>query len=104
MSGDTFVISGLRAKRADLARQIIETKAQVEKLHADLFHVDTVLRIYGEDPEDIPLKGRAGKLSPYFGRTEMSRRCRDALREHGTVKADDIAVQAMKEKGLNPYK
>ena len=66
--------------------------------------MDTVLRLYGEEPEDIPLKGRIGKLSPYFGRSEMSRRCRDALREHGTVKADAIAVQAMKDKGLDPDK
>ena len=34
----------------------------------------------------------------------MSRRCRDALRDHGTVKADDIAVQAMRDKGLDPDK
>lgn len=102
MSGDTYVISGLRTKRADIARQIIEAKAQVEKLHADLFHLDTVLRLYGEEPETIPMKGRIGKLSPYFGRAELSRRCRDALREQGTIKADAIAVQAMKDKGLNP--
>ncbi|HEY5347739.1 MAG TPA: hypothetical protein VIJ72_06065, partial [Rhizomicrobium sp.] len=62
--------------------------------------MDTVLRLYGEEPEGIPLKGRIGKLSPYFGRAEMSRRCRDAPRECGTVKADDIAVQAMRDKGL----
>ena len=52
----------------------------------------------------MPIKGRIGKLSPYFGRAELSRRCRDALREHGIVKADAIAVQAMKDKGLNPDK
>lgn len=102
--GDTYVKSGLRAKRADIGRQIIEAKALIEKLHADLFHVDTVLRLYGEEPEDMPIKGRIGKLSPYFGRAEMSRRCRDAIREHGTVKADDIAVQAMRDKGLDPEK
>lgn len=32
----------------------------------------------------------------------MSRRCRDMLRERGTVKADDIAVLAMREKGMDP--
>jgi hypothetical protein len=101
---DTFVISGLRDKRADLARQVVEARRQIDKLQADLFHVDTVLRLYGEDPGDIPLKGRIGKLSPYFGRAEMSRRCRDALRERPSVKADDIAVQAMKDKGLDPNK
>jgi len=54
--------------------------------------VDMVLRLYGEEIETIPMKWRIGKLSPYFGHAEMSRRCRDALRAHGTVKADDIAV------------
>lgn len=101
---DTFVKSGLRKKRADIARQIIEARRQIDKLQTDLFHVDTVLRLFGEDPGDIPLKGRIGKLSPYFGRAEMSRRCRDALRERATVKADGIAVQAMKDKGLDPNK
>jgi hypothetical protein len=101
---DTFVKSGLREKRADIARQIIEAKRQIDKLHADLFHVDTVLRLYGEEPETIPMKGRIGKLSRYFGRAELSRRCRDALRENGTVKADAIAVQAMRDKGLDPAK
>jgi hypothetical protein len=60
---DTFVKSGLRNKRADIARQIIEAKAQIDKLQADLFHVDTVLRLYGEDPGDIPLKGRIGAIA-----------------------------------------
>ena len=63
-----------------------------------------VLRLYGEEIETIPMKWRIGKLSPYFGHAEMSRRCRDAIRERGTVKADDIAVQAIKDKGLNPDK
>jgi len=99
---NTFVKSGLREKRADMARQIVEARAQIDKLQAYLFHLDYVLRLFGEDPGDIPLQGRLGKLSPYFGRAELSRRCRDALREHGTVKADDIAVQAMRDKGLDP--
>ncbi len=42
--------------------------------------------------------------SAYFGRNEISRRCRDMLREKGTVRADDISVQAMKDKGLDPDK
>ena len=106
MSGDTFIISGLRERRAAIAGQIVDTRRQLEqqlsKLQADLFHVDAVLKLYGVEPETIPAKGRVGKLSAYFGRAELSRRCRDALRENGTVKADDIAVRAMRDKGLNP--
>jgi hypothetical protein len=36
--------------------------------------------------------------SAYFGRNEISRRCRDMLRERGTIRADEITIQAMKEK------
>ena len=108
MSGDTFIISGLRERRATVAGQIVDTRRQLEqqlsKLQADLFHVDAVLKLYGVEPADIPAKGRVGKLSAYFGRTELSRRCRDALRENGTVRADAIAVQAMRDKGLDPDK
>lgn len=64
--------------------------------------MDTVLWIYGEEPEAISLKGRIGKLSPYLGRADMSRRCQDAIREFATIKADCIAVQAMRNRGLDP--
>ena len=40
--------------------------------------------------------------SAYFGRNEISQRCRDMIRQRGTVKAADLAVQAMKDKGLDP--
>jgi hypothetical protein len=40
--------------------------------------------------------------SAYFGRNEISRRCRDMLREKGSVRADDVTVQAMQDKGLDP--
>ena len=40
--------------------------------------------------------------SAYFGRNEIRHRCRDMLRERGTVKADDVAAPALKEKGLDP--
>ena len=60
---DTFVKSGLREKRADIARQIIDAKRQIDRLQTDLFHLDAVLRLYGEEPEALPIKGRIGKLS-----------------------------------------
>jgi hypothetical protein len=42
------------------------------------------------------------KRSAYFGRNEITRRCYDLLREKGSVRADDITVRAMREKGLDP--
>jgi hypothetical protein len=99
---DTFVISGLREKRSALAGQIVELRRQLDKLQADIFHLDMVLRLYGEEPQDIPTKGRMPVRSAFFGRNEITRRCYDLLREKGEISADDVTVRAMREKGLDP--
>jgi len=100
--GDTFIVSGLREKRSAVAGQIVELRRQLDRLQADLFHIDAVLRLYGVEPSEIPTKGRVPIRSAYFGRNEITRRIYDALRERGTVKAVDIAMQAMRDKGLDP--
>lgn len=100
--GDTFVISGLQEKRSAIAGQIVERRRELDKLQADLFHVDAVLKLYGLEPAEIPTKGRMPKRSAYFGRNEISRRCRDLLREKGSIRADDVTVIAMRDKGLDP--
>ena len=100
--GDTFIISGLREKRSAVAGQIVDMRAQIDKLQADLFHIDQVLRLYGEEPEDIPTKGRMPVRSAFFGRNEISRRCYEMIREKGAIKADDVTVKAMQDKGLDP--
>jgi hypothetical protein len=103
---NSHVVSALKERRSALAGQIVDTRRQLEQqlgqLQADLFHIDAVLKQYGVDPDDIPAKGRMPVRSTYFGRKEMSTRCRDMLRERGTVKADDVAVRAMLDKGLDP--
>jgi hypothetical protein len=102
MSGDTFVISGLRERRSAVAGRIVDMRREIDKLQADLLHLDAVLKLYGLEPAEIPNKGRMPVRSAYFGRNEISRRCRDMLRDKGTVRADDVAVLAMQEKGLDP--
>lgn len=100
--GDSFIISGLKEKRSAVAGQIVDLRREMDRLQADLFHIDHVLRLYGQEPSEIPTKGRMPKRSSYFGRNEISRRCYDMLRERGEVKADDITVKAMRDKGLDP--
>jgi hypothetical protein len=100
--GDTYVITGLREKRSALAGQIVELRRQLDKLQADIFHLDMLLRLYGEEPQDIPTKGRMPVRSAFFGRNEITRRCYDLLREKGEMAADDVTVRAMREKGLDP--
>ena len=100
--GETFVISGLSEKRSAVAGRIVDLRQELNKLQGDLVHIDAVLRLYGLAPEELPTKGRVSIRSAYFARNELSRRCRDLLREKGTIKADDVSVQAMRDKGLDP--
>ena len=100
--GDTFVISGLREKRAALAGRIVDLRREAENLQAQLVHLDAVLKLYGLEPSEIPNKGRMPVRSAYFGRNEISQRCRDLIREKGSIRASDVAAQAMQDKGLDP--
>jgi hypothetical protein len=99
---NTFVISGLREKRSAVAGEIIELRAKLDRLQADLFHIDAVLRLYDVEPSEIPTKGRVPVRSAYFGRNEITRRIRDMLREKGSITAVEVAAQAMRDKGLDP--
>jgi hypothetical protein len=40
--------------------------------------------------------------SPYFRHGELTQRIYDALRQHGTISSAEVAVQAMRDKGLDP--
>lgn len=102
--GNSFVVSGLKEERSRIAGRIVDMRREVDRLQADLVHVDAVLRLYGVEPAEIPTKGRVPVRSTYFGRNELSRRCRDMLRERGSIRADEVAVLAMREKGLDPEK
>ena len=98
MSGDTFIISGLRGEALHNGTgRMVDLRRELDRLQADLVHIDAVLRLYGLEPAEIPT--RDGCLSgPPILANEISRRCREALREKGTVRADEITVRAMKDK------
>jgi len=38
---------GLHEKRSTVAGQIIEAQSQIDRLTAELFHIDAVLKMYG---------------------------------------------------------
>jgi hypothetical protein len=102
MSGDTFVISGLKEKRSAVAGRMVDIRRELDRLQGDLAALDSVLRLYDVEPSEIPTKGRMPVRSAYFGRNEITRRCRDMMREKGTIKAESVTIQAMKDKGLDP--
>ena len=99
------VVSGLIAKRAELAGVIDQLQRQLDQYRADLTHIDGVLRILASDldPETIRPK-RVYRRNRYFARNELSRLCLGAFRTAAgePVSIDDIAGQVVAAKGFDP--
>jgi hypothetical protein len=99
---NSYAVHALKELRSAMSGRAADLRRELDRLQADLVHVDGVLRLYGVEPAEIPTKGRMPVRSAYFGRNEISRRCRDLLREKGSIRADEVTVQAMRDKGLDP--
>jgi hypothetical protein len=99
------VVSGLIAKRAELAGVVDQLQRQLDQHRADLTHIDGVLRILasGLDPETIRPK-RIYRRNRYFARNELSRLCLGVFRTAAgePVSVDDIAGQVIATKGFDP--
>ena len=76
------VLSGLIAKRAELAGEIAAAEARLGQLRADLVHLDSVIRLMDPDaaPETIPPK-RTAPGQGWFGKRELPRLVMEVLRE-----------------------
>jgi hypothetical protein len=99
-----YVVSGLIAKRAELAGVIDQLQRQLDQYRADLTHIDGVLRILASDldPETIRPK-RVYRRNRYFGRNELSRLCLGVLRTAAgeLLSTDEIAGRVIEAKGFN---
>jgi hypothetical protein len=98
------VVSGLIAKRAELAGIIDTLQRQLDQYRADLTHIDGTLRILASDldPETIRPK-RAYRRNRYFARNELSRLCLGVLRTAPgeSLSTNDIAGRVIAAKGFD---
>jgi hypothetical protein len=98
------VVSGLMAKRAELAGIIDQLQRQLDQHRADLTHIDGVLRVLASDlnPETIRPR-RVYRRNRYFARNELSRLCLGVLRIGAgeMLSADDIAGRVIAAKGFD---
>jgi hypothetical protein len=96
-------MNALVAKRAEILFEIGEAEKRIERLQAELAHLDAVLRMFRPDfkAEGLPVRHRRPTKSPYFRHGELTQRIFDALRERGEIASADVAVQAMRNKGLD---
>jgi hypothetical protein len=82
--------------------RIARLERQLDQHRADLSHVDGVLRLFEphHDPEAIKPK-RTYKRTRYFGRGELSRLCRESLRDSERLSTDDIVASIVERKGFD---
>jgi hypothetical protein len=100
--GEPHVVSGLRAKRAEIARRVHAVEDHLKRLRASLAHIDAILPLFeaGEDDPEI-LQRPLHRRSRYFASGEVLKRCRDALREAtGPLSSVEIADILMTKKGI----
>jgi hypothetical protein len=100
--GDSFVISGLRAKRARLAGEIIQAQEIVATRTKELLALDAVIRLFTPDtnPEMIP-PIRPSTRGLFFQYRELGRLCLSMMRRAGKpVTLEWIADAVIAAKGL----
>jgi hypothetical protein len=100
--GDTFIISGLTTKRAELSGIIADLEKRIGQHRADLVHIDAVLRLYGTaEPEGIAPKA-VRRRNDWFKPGELSRMVLDILRvASAPLTGKEIAAQVMQRRGLD---
>ena len=97
------VIAGLLAKREEIGRQIVELERQIRRHKADVSQIDGTIRLFSPDVTQAKREVTRFTRSAHFVTGELTRCVQTALREAEgrAITADDIAVQAMREKGLD---
>jgi|SRR5271166_714349 len=100
---DTHVVSALREKRAKVAGCIARLERQLDQHRADLSHIDGVLRLFepDRDPEAIKPKRTYARRTRYFARNELSRLCRESLRDSERLSTEDIVARIVERKGFD---
>lgn len=101
--GDTYLITGLTAKRAEVSGIIADLEKRIAQHRADLVHIDAVLRLYAPEvePESIAPKA-VRKRNDWFKPGELSRMVLNILRvASAPMTGREIAVQVMQRRGLD---
>src|SRR3954451_20125861 len=77
-------------------------QSEIDLLRSTPIPLDATLLLFdpGTDPEDIAPRRRNPRRPHYFGPGEQSRRVLEAVRDHGSISARELASAAMADKGF----
>lgn len=94
-------VNALRNKRAEIAGDIELHSREIDRLRAELVHLDVVLRLFdpGTDPDDIVARKRR-RNPEYFAKGELTKRVFEAMRDDRSTSTDELSAVAMAEKQI----
>ncbi|MCA3081045.1 MAG: hypothetical protein ING69_00160 [Rhodocyclaceae bacterium] len=98
----SHVVSGLVAKRGEIAGQIESYETEIKRLHAALSHLDGTIKLFAPEVNLRTVKTRTKrKRNQYFIQGEAQRMTLDAMRESGVpVCSREITDVLMQRKGI----
>lgn len=100
---ESHVVSGLVAKRSELAGQIEHFMQEMKRMAADLRHLDAAIKLFDPAYDLRTIRVRQHrKKNVYFKQGECARLVLDVLREVGGVMSTEtVALAVLKKKGLS---
>ena len=102
---ESHVVSGLVAKRAELAGQIQHYQTMIQRLTADLGHIDAAILLFDPEFDLRRVRGKAQReRSQYFVAGEGSKLALDVLRMANgeAVCTRQVAVGMLQSRGIAP--
>jgi hypothetical protein len=95
-------VGALVAKRAKMAGEIEMHQREIDRLRAELVHLDATLRLFDPYavPDDILPKRTWPRRTDYFARGELTRLVFEAIRDNGTTSAGELAAAAMAARSI----
>ena len=100
----SILINGLVTKASEIQGQIAVMEGQLARHRADLAHIQATIHLFDPAYEGKRIRPKlpAPPRSSYFAMGEITRRCREAIRDSDKpVSADEVTVKAMTDKGLD---
>lgn len=100
---EPHVISGLVAKRSELAGLIEHYMQEIKRMGADLKHLDAAIQLFDPDYNLRTIRTKQyRRKNAHFKPGECARLVLDTLREAGPVLATDVvALAIIEKKGLD---
>ncbi|MBI1889430.1 MAG: hypothetical protein HYS18_02160 [Burkholderiales bacterium] len=99
----SHVVSGLVAKRSEIAGQIESYQTEIKHLQAALSHLDSTIKLFAPDVDLRQIKSRARRRrNQYFIKGEAQRMTLETMRDaKGLVCSREITDALLKRKGID---